>query len=104
MVDGGFTVEVDYEDGFREGFLHGFMAAVAAPDEDESDDAAACDDCTCAVSDREQSVEKRSVRDVSSFGEEVRDFLTKFGVVSDDEIVSRVEVCPESVTVYVEDW
>lgn len=30
MPDLTATLEVDYDDGFREGFLHGYMAAVMA--------------------------------------------------------------------------
>jgi hypothetical protein len=33
MADADVTVELDYEDGFREGFLHGFMSAHFAPDD-----------------------------------------------------------------------
>lgn len=31
------TVELNYEDGFREGLLHGYMAAIATPSLNDCD-------------------------------------------------------------------
>jgi hypothetical protein len=37
-MDSDVTVELDYDDGFREGFLQGFMASYAVNNDCERDD------------------------------------------------------------------
>lgn len=92
------------EDGFLDGYLHGMMAAFYAHDDDGAP-APACEDCSCSVEDsmgREPDLEVVSAPAALDFQKEVRDYLLRYDLISDDDLVSQVVVCPEEVRALVE--
>lgn len=97
-------VSLTFDEGFIEGYLHGLMAAFYA-DSDEDEPAPACDDCSCSISDplgREPELEVVTAPAALDFQAEVRDYLLRYDLIDDDDLVSQVVVCPEEVRAFVE--
>lgn len=103
MVDQELTMELDVTDGFRFGVMAG--AYVAAGAEVDDTDVAPCEDCSCGLADDGVETETREFATApdSFVQRQIRQALEDSGFVSEDDLVKRVEVCPEQVTIEVED-
>lgn len=96
-------VALTVEDGFLEGYLHGYMASVYS--EPEVGLSEPCGDCSCAVGDsmgRDPDLEVVQAPAALDFQKQVRDYLLRHDLISDDDLVSQVLVCPEEVRAVVE--
>lgn len=92
------------EDGFLEGYLHGMLAGYYGH-EDDGAPAPACEDCSCSIEDsmgREPDLETVSAPAALDFQKEVRDYLLRYDLIDEDDLVSQVVVCPEEVRALVE--
>lgn len=102
MSDHEISVSIEdldsYQDSLGWAFALGFTQGVLV---DDAESARPCGGCDCGLTDADVETRPVSIPASGEFQMSVRGYLEQHNLVDEDDLVAKVEVCPNEVVAHV---